>query len=126
MDEKQVAYVRHTGTYETLAKEYANLMQTLFAHAKKQHFLVDGQNWLLAMYHDNPEFGEASQFRTSLCLTVPKDIRVQEDGVLGMMKESMRWTSTFPLSPYISNMLQIDSEVSIWKKSRFKEHESII
>jgi AraC family transcriptional regulator len=86
MEEKQVAYVRHTGTYETLAKEYAGLMQTLFAHAKKQHFLVDGQNWVLAMYHDNPEFGEASQFRTSLCLTVPEDIRIREDGVLGRMK----------------------------------------
>jgi AraC family transcriptional regulator len=85
MEEKQVAYVRHTGTYETLAKEYEGLMQTLFAHAKKQHFLVDGQNWLLAMYHDNPEFGEASQFRTSLCLTVPEDLRIQEDGVLGRM-----------------------------------------
>jgi len=86
MVEKQVAYVRHTGTYETLAKEYGSLMQTLFDYAKKQHLLVDGQNWPLAMYHDNPEFSEASQFRTSLCLTVPKDIRIQEDGVLGMMK----------------------------------------
>ncbi len=86
LQEKQVAYVRYTGTYETLAKEYANLMQTLFAYAKEQHFLVDGQNWLLAMYHDNPEFAEASQFRTSLCLTVPKDIRIQEDGILGNMK----------------------------------------
>ena len=86
LEEKQVAYVRYTGTYETLAKEYANLMQTLFDYAKEQNFLVDGQNLLLAMYHDNPEFGEASQFRTSLCLTVPKDIRVQEDGILGMMK----------------------------------------
>ncbi len=86
LEEKQVAYVRHTGTYETLAKEYVNLMQTLFAHAKKQHLLVDGQNWLLAMYHDNPEFGEENKFRTSLCLTVPEDIRVQEDGILGTMK----------------------------------------
>ena len=182
MEEKQVAYVRHTGTYETLAIEYGGLMQTLFAHAKKQHFLVDGHNWVLAMYHDNPEFGEASQFRTSLCLTVPENIRIQEDGVLGRMKLegglyavgyfqiqkeqysdawnymyqewiagsgyvfqetpthlkcivtnrmsmralSMRWTSTFPLSPFISNMLQIDLEVRIWKKSRFKERESII
>ncbi len=86
LDEKQVAYVRHTGTYKTLAKEYINLMQTLFAHAKKQHLLVDGQNWILAMYHDNPEFGEESQFRTSICLTVPDDIGIQEDGILGMMK----------------------------------------
>lgn len=86
LEEKQVAYVRHTGTYETLAKEYANLMQTLIAYAKKQNLFVDGQNWVLAMYHDNPEFGEKSQFRTSLCLTVPEDIRVQEDGILGRMK----------------------------------------
>lgn len=86
LDEKQVAYVRHIGTYETLAKEYADLMQTLFTHAKKQNLLVDGQNWLLAMYHDNPEFGEESQFRTSICLTVPENIRIQEDGILGRMK----------------------------------------
>ena len=86
LKEKQVAYVRHTGTYETLAKEYVRLIQTLFAQAKKQHLLIEGQNWVLAMYHDNPEFGEESQFRTSLCLTVPEDIRVQEDGILGRMK----------------------------------------
>ncbi|OPJ65242.1 AraC family transcriptional regulator [Clostridium oryzae] len=86
LEEKQVAYVRHTGTYETLAKEYGGLMQTLFAYAKKQHLLVEGQNWPLAIYHDNPEFGEESQFRTSLCLTVPEDIPVQEDGILGRMK----------------------------------------
>ncbi|MDV3426533.1 MAG: AraC family transcriptional regulator, partial [Bacillota bacterium] len=86
MKEKQVAYVRYTGTYETLAKEYANLIQSLFVHADSQHLLADGQNRVLAIYHDNPEFGEESQFRTSLCLTVPEDIQVQEDGVLGRMK----------------------------------------
>jgi AraC family transcriptional regulator len=85
LKEKQVAYVRHTGTYETLAKEYVCLIQTLFDKAKNQQLLVEGQNWVLAMYHDNPEFGEESQFRTSLCLTVPDDIRVKEDGILGRM-----------------------------------------
>lgn len=86
MEEKQVAYVRHTGTYKLLAKEYEGLMQTLFAYAKNQHLLVEGQNWVLVIYHDNPEFGEESQFRTSLCMTVPEDILVQEEGVLGRMK----------------------------------------
>ena len=37
---KQVAFVRHTGTYEILAKEYANLMDTLFMAAEKQNLLV--------------------------------------------------------------------------------------
>lgn len=86
LKEKQVAYVRHTGTYETLAKEYVHLIQALFNHAEEQHLLVEGKNWVLAMYHDNPEFGEESQFRTSLCLTLPEDIKVQEDGILGRMK----------------------------------------
>jgi AraC family transcriptional regulator len=85
LKEKQLAYVRHTGTYETLAKEYVSLIQTLFEHANKQHLLVEDENWVLAMYHDNPEFGEENQFRTSLCLTVPGDIRIKEDGILGRM-----------------------------------------
>lgn len=83
--EKQVAYVRHTGTYETLAIEYPRLIQTLIEHAIEQHLFVDDKNWVLAMYHDNPEFGTESQFRTSLCLTVPNDIAIREDGILGKM-----------------------------------------
>lgn len=86
LEEKQMAYVRHTGTYETLEKEYVNLMDRLFTYAEKQHLLVDGENWVLAIYHDNPEFGKENQFRTSLCLTVPEDIEIQEDGILGRMK----------------------------------------
>lgn len=86
MEEKQVAYVRHTGNYETLAKEYAGLIQKLFTYAAKQHLLEEGKNWVLAMYHDNPEFGEENQFRTSLCLTVPDEVQIQEDGILGRMK----------------------------------------
>ncbi|MDO5520713.1 MAG: GyrI-like domain-containing protein [bacterium] len=84
--EQQIAYVRHTGTYETLAKEYPDLIDTLFRYAERQHLLVNQENSVLAMYHDNPEFGEETQFRTSLCLTVPKNILFQEDGPLGKMK----------------------------------------
>lgn len=86
LKEKQAAYVRHTGNYETLAKEYVSLIHTLFDHATKQQLLVEGRNWVFAMYHDNPEFGEESQFRTSLCLTVPDNLRIKEDGILGRME----------------------------------------
>lgn len=86
LEEMQAAYVRHTGTYETLATEYPALIQTLFDYAGKQQLLVEGQNWMLAMYHDNPEFGDERQFRTSLCLTVPKELVIREDGILGAMK----------------------------------------
>ncbi len=86
LEEKQVVYVRHTGTYETLEKEYQSLIERLFYHARRQHFLIGGKNWVLAMYHDNPEFAQENQFRTSLCLTVPTGIRIEEDGILGKMK----------------------------------------
>ncbi len=86
LEEKKIMYVRHTGTYEMLATEYAGLMQTLLTYAERMQIFVSDQNWPLAMYHDNPEFGEARQFRTSLCLTVPEDVSVQEDGVIGTMK----------------------------------------
>lgn len=85
LEDKQAIYVRHIGTYETLAIEYVGLMQKLFDYAKKHHLLVEEENWFFAIYHDNPEFAEESQFRTSLCLTVPKGIQIQEDGIIGKM-----------------------------------------
>ena len=85
LKEKQMVYVRHTGTYETLARAYPDLIQTLFVQARMQHLLND-RNWVLAIYHDNPEFGKESQFRTSLCLTVPENAIIHEDGVLGRME----------------------------------------
>ena len=86
LEEKQLAYVRHIGTYETLAKEYESLIQILFQEAHRQQLLEDEDYWVLAIYHDNPEFGEETQFRTSLCLTVPKEPTIQEGGILGSMK----------------------------------------
>lgn len=85
LEEKQVAYVRHIGTYDSLAKEYVKLMEKLFDYATKQNLLVEGQSWILAMYHDNPEFGEETSFRTSLGITVPDHHKVLEDGIFGVM-----------------------------------------
>lgn len=86
LEERQAVYVRHTGTYETLAKRYAWLMQKLFIGAKRQKLLKEGENQILAIYHDNPEFGEKEQFRTSLCLTVPGYLKAKEDKLLGVMR----------------------------------------
>lgn len=85
LEKMQAAYVRHTGTYEELAKEYKYLIDKLFIHAENQNLLVENQNWVLAIYHDNPEFTEESQFRTSLCITVPENIVIYEDGILGRL-----------------------------------------
>lgn len=86
LKEQQAVYVRHTGTYEALGREYAKLMGSLLEHAMKQQLLIEDKNWILAIYHDNPEFGTDEQFRTSLCLTVPDEITAKEDDVLSTMK----------------------------------------
>lgn len=83
---KDVVYVRHVGTYQSLAGAYGKLMRDLFRGAQRQHLLQEGKNQILAMYHDNPEFGKEEQFRTSLCLTIPEDCQAYEDGKLGVMK----------------------------------------
>ena len=80
----QVIYVRHTGSYKSLAREFNRLIRTLFRYAQKQSLLKQGENKLLVMYHDNPEFGKEEQFRTSLCMTVPKECVAKEDGKLGV------------------------------------------
>ena len=83
---QEVVYVRHIGNYKSLARSYAKLMHDLFKGAETQHLLKPGINQVLAMHHDNPEFGKEEHFRTSLCLTVPEDCHAQEDGKLGVMK----------------------------------------
>ena len=83
--ECQVIYVRHTGTYCSLAKEYERLVRDLFRAASKQELLHPGKNQFLTLYHDNPEFGKEEQFRTSLCMTFPESCSVKEDGMLGVM-----------------------------------------
>ena len=39
VEEFQVVYIRHTGNYTSLAKEYARLMENLFRAAAKQKLL---------------------------------------------------------------------------------------
>ena len=82
--ESQVVYVRHTGNYKSLGKEFARLMRELFRCAKKQNLLKQDENKILVMYHDNPEFGKEEQFRTSLCMTIPPSCIPKEDGKLGI------------------------------------------
>lgn len=82
LKEKQAIYVRHMGTYDALAQEYGKLMDTLWEYAYKHSLIVENKNWVLAMYHDNPEFGEETQFRTSLCITIPEGKSAPQDGVV--------------------------------------------
>lgn len=85
LKEQQAVYVRHTGTYRSLAREYGRLMRRLFQAAIRQGVYQEGENDILAMYHDNPEISKEEQFRTSLCMTVPSNKIVKEDEEVGVM-----------------------------------------
>lgn len=84
-NEMTAVYVRHVGDYQSLERNYANLMKRLFSQSEKQHLLDHGNGEVLAMYHDNPEFGQENQFRTSLCISLPKDLLPKETDKLGVM-----------------------------------------
>lgn len=79
--EQPVVYVRHMGTYQTLAEDFPQLIDVLFEQADKQQLLAEGQNQVLAIYHDNPEFTDEKNFRTSLCLTVPGIVQKAESSL---------------------------------------------
>lgn len=85
-DEMTAAYVRHIGDYKSLERNYAKLIQRLFKELEKQHQIDHDNIKVLAMYHDNPEFGQEDQFRTSLCMLLPKDFVIKETDKLGVIK----------------------------------------
>jgi len=85
-DERMAVYVRHVGDYRSLKRNYAKLIGQLIEESEKQHLMDQGNVEILAMYHDNPEFGQEDQFRTSLCLSLPRDSNVKETEKLGVMK----------------------------------------
>lgn len=85
-DERIAVYVRHVGDYRSLKRNYAKLMQQLMIESVKQHLMDQVNVEILAMYHDNPEFGQEEQFRTSLCISLPKESNPRETEKLGVMQ----------------------------------------
>lgn len=83
--ERTVVYVRHVGDYSSLEKNYEGLMKQLFEEALKQQLLERGEHEVIAVYHDNPEFGREEQFRTSLCLSLAEGSVPRESERLGVM-----------------------------------------
>nr|NQU90250.1 AraC family transcriptional regulator [Bacteroidota bacterium] len=80
MPEMYVAYVRHIGNYSEVGEAFEKLMRW----AGPRGFLGGPDAKVLAVYHDDPGVTEVHKLRTSVCITVPKETRV--DGELGTMK----------------------------------------
>ena len=85
LPDQEIVYVRHVGSYKSLAQNYERLLNELINSAQKEQLFVGEDSWILAMYHDNPEFGEEECFRTTIGMTVPKGRKVEAKEPLGMM-----------------------------------------
>ncbi len=80
LQEMNVAYVRHVGSYNQIGQAFGKLMRWagprgLFARPGTQ---------LLCVYHDSPDITEEEKLRSSVCITIPEDMPVK--GEIGKMK----------------------------------------
>lgn len=85
VDNINVAYLRHIGTYKDLAITFSELLEKLFKYAKDQNLTTFSKTKVLTVYHDNPEFAKEDQLRTSLCMTIPDKVVVEENSDIGSM-----------------------------------------
>ena len=79
-----VAYVRYVGPYKSDGALFQSLFNKLFGWAGPKGLLENSDLKTLIIYHDDPEITEETKLRTSVCVTVPEDTKV--DGEIGKMK----------------------------------------
>lgn len=79
-----VAYVRHIGPYKGNEELFRGLWQKLMIWAGPRGLMAQPDLKSLAIYHDDPNITDDMKLRTSICITVPEDTKV--DGEVGKMK----------------------------------------
>ena len=79
-----VAYVRHIGPYKGDEELFRGLWQKLMTWAGPRGLMAQPDLVSLAIYHDDPNITDDMKLRTSICITVPEDTKV--DGDVGKMK----------------------------------------
>ena len=80
MPAMRVAYVRHTGSYNTLHETFEKLMRW----AGPRGLIGGPENLVMAVYHDDPGVTEEQNLRTSICVTIPENLKI--DGEFGSMQ----------------------------------------
>ncbi|MBE3641948.1 AraC family transcriptional regulator [Bacillus cereus] len=81
VDDINVAYIRHIGTYRELTIAFPKMIEKLFHYAAKQNYHVFEDTIVLTIYHDHHEFTEDYQLRTSLCITIPDESAVETSDI---------------------------------------------
>ena len=79
-----VAYVRHIGPYQGDEQLFESLWNELFTWAGPRGLIGGPDFKSLIIYHDDPGVTNEEKLRTSVCITVPKETKV--DGKVGKME----------------------------------------
>lgn len=79
-----VAYIRHIGPYKGDEKLFENLWNKLFTWAGPRELIGGPDFRSLIIYHDDPTVTGEDKLRTSVCITVPDNTKV--DGEIGKME----------------------------------------
>ena len=78
IEEINAIYLRHIGSYEDLSFQFPKMMERLFQWAMARN-LLDNNSKPFAIYHDNPEFTEPNKLKTSICLVVKEEAKINND-----------------------------------------------
>ncbi|TRX72270.1 GyrI-like domain-containing protein [Carboxylicivirga sp. M1479] len=83
MPSMTVAYVRHIGPYKGDEELFRGLWHKMMTWAGAKGLLAQPNFQSLAVYHDDPNITDDMKLRTSICITIPEDAKV--DGEIGKM-----------------------------------------
>lgn len=84
----RVIYVRFKGSYVAFRKNSRKLFNKLFSFAKKNKLIIEGQTKVLTIYHDNPFITDEENLRTSVAMTIPSDVVIDEIQEINVMNIS--------------------------------------
>lgn len=83
--EMKVIYVRFRGSYLEFRKQSKKMIKTLFAFATTHNLIIEDVTKVLTIYHDNPYITNSDNLRTSVAMSIPKDIVIEENGDVSSM-----------------------------------------
>lgn len=75
----RIIYIRFRGSYIEFRKNSNSLFKKLFAFATKNDLIVEDITKVLTIYNDNPFITDGKNLRTSIAMTVPKDVEIIEE-----------------------------------------------
>lgn len=95
-----VAYVRNIGPYKGNYTLFEDLMNKLSTWAGPRGLYDQPDLKCLSIYHDDPDITDAQNLRLSVCISIPKDTKV--DGEIGKME--------IPAGKYAIGHFKLDSD----------------